>query len=144
MLATERYSSIAAPLPKAVLTGADGDAPLTPRKNGDSQKWQELIDHPLIDWVLDPSQLDEPGTVTPSKETIQRAIRLARILSNEALPAPVRIVPDAHGGIVFERRQKGLSESIRISADGSVEHCVFLNCRLARRELWPVEFDDDL
>lgn len=106
--------------------------------------WQQVIDQKLNEWQRNPGQLDEPDTLTPSQETIQRALALAGVLSKEGCAAPTRIVPDAHGGIVFERKEKGLFESIRISADGSVEHCVFQDGRLVRREPWPVQFDDNL
>lgn len=98
--------------------------------------WQQAIERTLAEWGRDPSQLDEEGTVTPSRETIQLAIDLAALMSKAVLPAPTRIVPDAEGGIVFERQEKGVFESIRISADGSIEHRVFENCRLVFREPW--------
>lgn len=105
--------------------------------------WQQMIDRTLTEWARKPSQLDEPETVTPTKQTIQRAISLARALSREGLSAPTRIVPDAHGGIVFERRHEGLFESIRISADSGVEHRVFEDSRLVCREQWSVQVDEN-
>lgn len=108
----------------------------------DRAKWETLIDATLMKWLLDPSQLDEPDTETPSRETIQRAILLARHLRD--LPPPTSIVPDAHGGIVFERKQNGIFETIRLSADGHVEHCLFEDCRQTQRDTWPVDFHPDL
>src|SRR5712692_733759 len=61
------------------------------------EKWQEFIDNQLIEWGRDPSQLDEEGTQTPSKETIQLAMDLAGNLRKRGLPAPTRILPDVHG-----------------------------------------------
>lgn len=126
-------------LPFAVPTRVDKETPVTPRFRQDwqrAQEWQKLIEYRLIEWRCNPSQLDEEGTVTPSRETIQLAIDLATLMSKAVLPAPTRIVPDAEGGIVFERQEKGVFESIRISADGSMEHRVFENCRLVFREPW--------
>jgi hypothetical protein len=96
--------------------------------------WERIIDRKLIEWGRDPSQLDEEGTVTPSKQTIQFAVAMAWWLRNEGLPAPTRVVPDAHGGIVFEIHQKNLHEMLRLSADFSLDYCVFENCRLVQRQ----------
>ena len=72
--------------------------------------------------------LDEDGIKESSIETIRRAIRVAR-----GLDKPMRVVQDAHGGIVFERRSGNVFESIRVSAD-SAERCVFENGRLTSRQ----------
>jgi len=133
-LLVERNSSASAPVEAAVETRAAGEAAVTGQEQDEARKWEALIDHPLIDWVLDPSQLDEPGTVTPSKETIRRAINLARILSARGACAPTRVVPDAYGAIVFERKARDLFQSLRVSPDGTVEQCVFRDRRLVHRE----------
>jgi hypothetical protein len=133
-----------ATVPSAVRTGAHTETPVTPTERDDRQRWLDLIDHPLIDWVLDSSQWDEPDIVTPSKATVKQAIFLATRLSDLGLPAPTRVVPDAHGGIVFERKEPGLFESIRVSAEGQVDHRVFQDCRLVLQERWPVQFDENV
>ena len=81
-------------------------------------QWQRLTEQ-LTNWRCNPDQLDEERTVTPSWDTIQLALDLATWMSKRGLPAPTRIVPDADGGIVFERQKKDAFESIRISA-GSI------------------------
>jgi hypothetical protein len=70
--------------------------------------------------------------------TIHLATLLAGALSKFDFPAPTRIVPDAHSGIVFERRDGNAFESIRLSAGGSVEYCFFENSRLVSHEHWGV------
>lgn len=55
----------------------------------------------------------------------------------EDLPAPTRVVPDAEAGIVFELQRGDLFETVRLSADGSTEYCIFRNARLVESKLWP-------
>jgi hypothetical protein len=92
------------------------------------QQWQKCIEQ-LTSWKHDPGQLDEEGTVTPSQATIRLALDLADSMCKRGLIPPTRIVPDADGGIVFERQKKDAFESIRISA-GSIEQRFFEGCRL--------------
>jgi hypothetical protein len=122
------------PLPKAVATDADTGSPISSiHESAARDKWQAMIDYRLIEWPWDQSQLDDDETPAASRETIQLAIRVAERLRDNGSPAPTRIVPDAHGGIVFERAAGNLFESYRISPDGSVEYCGFEDCRLVQR-----------
>jgi hypothetical protein len=88
----------------------------------------------LIEWWLDPSQLEDDETPLPSRDTIQLAIQVADLLRCKDSPAPTRIVPDAHGGIVFEFEAGSEFASIRISKDGSIEFCVFQDCQMVHRQ----------
>jgi len=101
MPATKSSPFISPSLHNVVPTDVDTESPVTRDYGRDA--WQNLIDYQLIEWGRDPSQLDDEGTETPSRETIQLAISLAEKLHQGGLAAPTRIVPDAHGGIVFER-----------------------------------------
>jgi hypothetical protein len=139
MITASASAFISDPLPQAVATHAATESPVT---RDSRQQWQRLINYRLIEWRYNPSLLDEEGTVTPSKDTIQFAIDLATQMSETGMAAPTRIVPDVNGGIVFERKGKDHFESLRISAHGSVEHRVFENCRLVYREPWTVRFRD--
>lgn len=139
MLATKSGPFISSLLRDAVSTGAATEEPITRdygRKDEAHEKWQNLIDYQLIEWGRDPSQLADEDIHPPSKRTIQQAIWLANTLSKFDAPAPTRIVPDAHGGIVFERCEGKVFESIRLSADGSAEYCAFESSRLVERQLW--------
>ena len=145
MPTTNSNPFISASLPEAVTTNVATESPVTRdygREDAARDAWQNLIDDQLIEWGRDPSQLDDEGTEAPSKDTIQLAIWLAGTLSQRGLPAPTRIVPDAHGGIVFELEGKNVFESIRISPDANVEYCAFQNCRLVEREPWVLQIID--
>jgi hypothetical protein len=138
----ESRASMMLETPKALLTGADIASPVAIEGAPDDEfreAWQVLIDHRLIEWGRDPCQLDEEGTEVPSKDTIRRAIKLADRLCKDGLPAPTSIVPDAHGGIVFERKSGELFESVRIMPDGTAEYCAFKYCRLIDRQPWDLE-----
>lgn len=135
----ELRASITLDSPKAVPTGADTASPATVEEARNDQlreSWQALIDHRLIEWGRDPSQLDEEGTKVPSKDTIQRAISLADRLCKNGLPAPTSIVPDAHGGIVFERKSGEVFESVRVMPNGTAEYCAFKDYHLIERQPW--------
>ncbi len=121
-------------LPKVVATDADTTSPISSiHESVDRDKWQEMIDYRLAEWARDPSQLEDDEVPSASRDTIQIAIRVAGQLRDNGSPAPTRIVPDAHGGIVFEREEGNLFESYRISANGSVEYCGFEDCRMVKR-----------
>lgn len=141
MLTTELSPFISPMVRDAVSTGAVAEARITGdfgQQKEAFQRWQTLIDDQLIEWGRDPSQLADEETQPPSRDTILRAILVARGLSRADCPAPTRIVADAHGGIVFERYEGKLFESIRLSADGSAEYCTFVNARLVDREFLPL------
>lgn len=109
----------------------------TQKTAGVDDDWGRIIDNKLIEWGRDPSRLDEEGTVAPTKQTIQFAIALASWLRNQGFPAPTRVVPDAHGGIVFEVQEQNLEETLRLSADLGLEYCAFDNGRLVHRQELP-------
>lgn len=105
-------------------------------------EWQRLIDDPLIEWGRNSSQVEDDETPMPSRTTVCRAIQVATMFRNQNDPPPTRIVPDAHGGIVFERQAGTMFESIRISADNSVEHWLFKDSCKVLHERWPLELFD--
>jgi hypothetical protein len=137
MTRTVLHSSLyTAAVQRAVLTNADYESPITRdygREDTAHDSW-DLIDKKLIEWGCDPSQLDEDGTITPAGDTIQLAIQIATELNRQGCAAPTRVVPDAHGGIVFELQGSFVFESIHIKPDGSVEHRVLKNHRVVLRE----------
>jgi hypothetical protein len=89
------------------------------------EHWQSLIDNTLIEWALDPSQLDDEGIEPPARQTTQQAIILARKLRDEGLPAPDSLVPAPDGGIVFACRGENTSEEWHIWDDETVEYLRF-------------------
>jgi hypothetical protein len=123
----------------AVQTNVDAESPITrddARENEARRKWQDIIDYQLIDWGMNPSQFDDEGDEPPSRETVGVAIRVATEFQKDGRVAPSRVVPDAQGGIVFERKERNLFETIRIQPDGKIEYSVFRNSRLVHREYW--------
>lgn len=139
MQATKPRPFFSPPLRDAVFTNVDTASPVTrdaEQADAAREAWQALLDR-LIGWGSDPSQLAEEGTDVPSRETIRRAYFLAAELQRLDAPAPMRVVPDAHGSVVFEHRRGNVFVSIRISGDGTAECCVFENNRLASRQPWP-------
>jgi hypothetical protein len=130
----EPRASIIPPEREVLETGADVKSSVALEKRREA--WQKLIDDKLIEWGSNPGQLDEERTTTPSRSTIRLATQWASKLSRQGFPAPLRVVPDAHGGIVFERREHDVFETLRFGADQSIEHCVFRNWKLVVRESW--------
>jgi len=130
---------------KALSTGVDTQSSVTygcVREDMAGSEWQRLIDYQLIDWGCDSGQLDDDETPSPSRDTVRRAIIVAGRLGRSNVPSPTRIVPDAHGGIVFEREAGSVFESIRVAADGGVEYCEFENCRMVQRQPLQLELSD--
>ena len=95
--------------------------------------WQDLIDHPLIDWGCDPGQFDDEGIEPPSREVVRRAICLAQEMRDQGFAPPDSIVADPSGGLVFERRDGNVSEVVYVWDDGSVEYQRFDGTRLVER-----------
>ena len=128
-----QVAGLAGPFVEAAQTHFDTATPIVQ----DSQEvWQSLIDDKLIDWGQNPGQFDEAGIEPPSRQVIVRAIEVAQQFSRARRPAPDRVVPDAHGGIVFERQEQKVFETIRIPADDQIEYSLFVDSRLMDREYW--------
>ena len=100
--------------------------------------WQRLIDRQLLEWLRDPSQIEDEGLDAPSATIIRLSLDLAESFRDRGLPAPASIVPDPNGGIVFERREGDVSEVFHVWDDGSVEYLRFHETQLVeRRPLFP-------
>lgn len=127
---------VTAPLRSAMVTTADVISPVTRGREVDDQRnedWQSWIDHRIVEWGRDPRQVDDDDLRLPTRVAVDCAVRLANLLNQQGLAPPTRIVPDANGGIVFERVGDRVFESIRISEDGMAEQCVFQDTRLVVR-----------
>jgi hypothetical protein len=120
-----------------ILTGAaDGQtlASVTSDQQREQDRWQEFIDRRLIEWGRDSSSLEDEDIVPPSAEVIRLACQLAKFLRDKGSPAPLRVVPDGDGGIVFERHDGPYYEIIEINADGSIDWASLRNARLLDRQ----------
>jgi hypothetical protein len=117
-------------------TGVDTDSPVSGgflQKLRSRAAWQRLIDQKLMDWLRDPSQLEDEGVVPPSGTTIRLSMDLAEAYRDEGRPAPDSVVCDPNGGIVFERRQGDMSEVLHVWDDGCVEYICFEGARVVER-----------
>ena len=72
--------------------------------NMKTETWQEIIDNYLVPWLADPSQLEEDGIPAPAKAVIQSAIDHAYSAQGKGQAAPLRVVCDGEGGIIFENK----------------------------------------
>lgn len=120
------------PIP-VVSSGADGDAQVTGRT--DVGVWQQLIDETLLKWAHEPTYFEGEEFGAPDRETVSVAIRIARHCRDASIAAPDRIVPDADGGIVFERRCGKVTESIHIWDDGTAEYYCLSGTNVVERRV---------
>lgn len=133
---TRLSPSISPPLHEPVRTRADTASPATintQRGNHFREEWQKLIDHRLLVWLRDPSDLEDEGVEQPSPTILRLAIDWAEKCRDDGLPPPDSIVPDANGGIVFERRQNEEAEVFYLWEDGTLEYHRFHDTHLVER-----------
>ena len=97
------------------------------------QAWQRLMDYQLIEWGLNPTQIEDEGVEPPSLETIGRAYQLAKSYQARGYPPPDSVVPDGNGGIAFERREREVVEVLYVWGDGETEYQQFQGTRLIER-----------
>ena len=90
------------------------------------EAWRRLIDEKLLEWLRDPSQLEDVGIDAPTATVVRLSLDLAERFREEGFPAPDSIVPDPNGGIVFERREGNVSEILHVWDDGSAEYMRFV------------------
>jgi hypothetical protein len=100
------------------------------------EHWAKVLDK-FIEWGTQPEDFIEEGFTPPSGDTISLACQHVVIpFRKMGRVPPSQVVPDTHGGIVFERRDNGIFESIRVRADGHIEYCRFSNGKLVDRRMW--------
>jgi hypothetical protein len=101
--------------------------------NGIRAAWQSLIDYRLIELGCHSEQIDDEGVSPPSRAIVQIAIQLAERFRDAGFLPPSSVVPDANGGIVFERREENTTEVFHIWDDGEIEYQRFEGSRLVER-----------
>lgn len=130
---------LSASMNEAVRTTVDDESPVN-RQSAPNAKWraawQEWIERTLINWLSDPTQLEEDGSDAPTGTVIRLAMDYAAKFRDDRRPPPDSIVPDPSGGIVFERQGQQLSEVFHFWDDGAVEYCEFHGTQLVER--WQV------
>lgn len=104
-------------------TKAASDASLESEEDRFAERregWSKMIDRYLVEWGRDPALLEDEDFEPPALDTISRAIEVAQNAAERGLPPPLRVLPDGDGGIVFERSEGTVFESIKVREDGSV------------------------
>lgn len=107
------------------------------REESRNEAWQRLIDK-LLEWLRDPAQLEDDGIDAPTATILRLSLDLAERYRDARLAAPDSIVPDPNGGIVFERRERNVSEVLHVWDDGSAEYMRFHGTQLVERQ--PIGF----
>lgn len=96
--------------------------------------WQRLIDEKLLEWLRDPGHIEDDGIDAPTATIVRLSLDLAERFREEGFPPPDTIVLDPNGGIVFERREGGVSEVLHVWDDGSAEYMRFHGTQLVERQ----------
>src|SRR5439155_3456622 len=105
---------VSPPVQIAVTTNVYAEPPVGRGTRSDDERggWRQAIELQLLEWSLHPEEPEEEGIEAPSRATIVLAIQVARRMGQSAVPEPDRVVPDAHGGIIFERQDDNRLETI--------------------------------
>ena len=136
MAAIELSEYLMPPANDAVPTQIDAAQSTVDEQDTDLQnraKWEELIDYTLIEWGRNPDAFKDEGVEPPTAETVSLASELAERFKQAGLPAPDKVILDANGGIVFERRGENIAEVLYVWDDGSIEYQRFQHTRLVER-----------
>lgn len=96
-------------------------------------RWSELIEDQLAGWRRDPAQLEDDDILSPTADTIRRAIVVASSMRDQGLSPPDRIVPTGDGGIAVQFERDPEFVSIEIEPEGLVELLVFEGGKLKHR-----------
>jgi hypothetical protein len=122
-------------VPPAVDTDAS-DKDASAHSVANYEQWDQIIDAYLVEWGRDPSSLDDGEIIPPSVDTINKACQLAIHYRDNGAPPPLRVVPDADGGIAFERSDGSVFQSLYVLEDGEFELLTFRDCKLIDRQRW--------
>lgn len=135
MSTMETSAGLAGSIYPKVITRAAGDGGLASGSADEDRKlgWQTIIDDCLVEWGKNPSGLADEDLVPPSVEIIDLACKAAMEFRDQAVPPPLRVVPDGEGGISFEFRCGSCFMSLNILSDRSAELLTFRDCRLVSR-----------
>lgn len=106
-----------------------------------STLWNSIVDKPLVEWGLQPSNEDEDGLISPSGEAIARAAQLVRFMRGSNWPVPTSVLADGEGGIVFERKCDPDYQTVEISDSGQMVLYTYKDCKLIWHE--PLDFSSE-
>jgi hypothetical protein len=96
------------------------------------EKWRLIINNTLSIWCADPQSISDDGIEPLQPAAIAAAIEIAKNLGRQGWDAPISVVPDPNGGIVFNFKRDSGSEAIHIWDDGTFEHNIFDGSSLTR------------
>lgn len=134
--AIESGTLLSAPIEDTVRTTASGDALISQGsiKGPDYRRaWQDVVNRTLLMWLDGPPELEDHGIDPPDGTILRLALDYAEVLRDKGQPPPDRILPDPNGGLVFERRENGVTEILHVWEDGTVECQQFQGTRLVER-----------
>jgi len=114
-----------------VVVGEEMESNVGDVSNGKSG-WEEVIDT-LSSWADDVTVLEDEGIIPPSYPIVRKALGLSHTLMARGWAPPLRVVPNADGGIVFEHGIKEQFEEVEIYADGSMEFIAFEDSKIVVR-----------
>lgn len=97
-------------------------------------EWKNIIDHKLIEWGWQPEIFEEEGLVAILCQIISEACEFCDKQASRNTPAPLSVVPNGDGGIVFEWKEGSYFRTIEFLADGSKEDCRFIDSKLKDRQ----------
>ena len=115
------------------VSGAAADASLV-SSDASADGWLRCIQE-LRTWLKAiPRAWQTDGIEPPNRSTLNIAIEVAHASRRDGIPDPIRVLPDGEGGVIFERREGPVYETLTIAADGEalMEH--YREGRLVRSE----------
>lgn len=101
------------------------------------EEWNRIIGQ-IINWSVDPDNLQDDGIDAPSAAALSNSLLLATHLRDISAPPPKRVVADANGNVVFELFDSSSHESLSVSDLPIVEHLTFRRDELVTRESWDI------
>lgn len=102
------------------------------------EQWRSAILQ-LLEWLREPSQLEDDGIEAPTGTIIRLALDVAEKHMRLGYVGPDSIAPDPNGGVVFSRTEHGVSELIYVWDDGKIEYMQLKGSELLqRRALQPL------
>lgn len=123
-------NQITPPPERVVNTGVDFDARM-PNRWG--QAWQRVIDEKLLLWLHRPELLEDDDQIPPTGTVLRIAMDIAEKFRDADAPPPAKVIVDANGGIVFERREADEAQVIHIWDDQTVDFLKFRGSQLVSR-----------
>ena len=105
------------------------------------EKWQDLLDHTLIEVGLNPEVMADAdeGIAAPTQAAIAKAVNFARFARDAMIAPPGQTLPDGEGGLVIQHAlADGATESFEVDAEGNCS--IWLYPRAPRKPVqWEIE-----